>query len=164
VSDLGAVLDEHLRGEFETHDLDSTMATMNADPYLFHLPTLAGGKGREEVRGFYERDFIPCWPDDTEVTRVSRTVGAERVVDEVVVTFTHDREMPFLLPGVAPTGRRVELAHVVVVGFENGKVAHEHIYWDQASVLVQVGLLDPDSLPAVGAEHARRLLELAGGP
>jgi carboxymethylenebutenolidase len=160
-ADIADVLDDHLGAEFEAHDLDRTMSTMASDPYLFHVPTLTGGVGRDEVRRFYGEDFIPAWPDDTEVTRVSRTVGRDRVVDEVVVTFTHDREMPFMLPGVAPTGRRVELAHAVAVGFENGKVHHEHIYWDQASLLVQLGLLDAASLPVAGAEQARRLLHLA---
>ena len=67
-----------------------------------------------------------------------------------------------MLPGVAPTGRKVLIPTVVVMGFESGKVAYEHIYWDQASVLVQVGLLDPAALPVAGAEQAERLLELAG--
>ena len=159
--DLGAVLDEHLRCEFEAHDADATMETMAPEPYLFHVPTLTGGVGRSDVHRFYRDDFIPSWPDDTETRAISRTVGANRVVDEVVVSFTHDRPMPFMLPGVEPTGRSVVLPHAVVVGFEGGKVNHEHIYWDQASVLVQIGLLDPAGVPATGAEQARRLLELA---
>jgi carboxymethylenebutenolidase len=162
-ADLAAVLDEHLRSEFQTHDLEATMATMSPDPYLYHVPTQTGGVGYEAVKRFYAEDFIPAWPDDTEVTPISRTVSGDHVVDELVVSYTHDREMPFILPGVAPTGKKVELAHAVVVGFEGGKVHHEHIYWDQASVLVQIGLIDPASVPVVGVEQARRLLELASG-
>jgi carboxymethylenebutenolidase len=93
---------------------------------------------------------------------VSRTVGQGRVVDELVASFTHDLEIPAILPGVPPTGRRVELPFVVVMGTEDGKVAYEHIYWDQASVLVQLGLLDPSRLPVSGGEQADRLLALAG--
>ncbi len=95
-----------------------------------------------------------------EVRPISRTVGERRVVDELIVSFTHDREMRVYLPGVAPTGRRVVLPHVVVMGFdEAGRVAYEHIYWDQATLLVQVGLLDPALLPVAGAEQAERLLD-----
>jgi carboxymethylenebutenolidase len=162
-TDIGAVLDEHLRSEFETRDLEATMATMSPEPYLYHVPTQTGGVGYEAVKRFYAEDFIPAWPDDTKTIPISRTVSGDQVVDELVLSFTHDREMPYALPGVAPTGRKVELAHAVVVGFEGGKVHHEHIYWDQASLLVQIGLLDPATVPAIGVEQARRLLELAGG-
>ena len=161
--DLGAVLDAHLRAEFVTHDAEATMATMSPEPYLHHVPIMTGGVGREEVFAFYRDVFIPSWPDDTETESLTRTVGADHVVDEVIVRFTHDREMPFMLPGVAPTGRRAELAHTVVVGFEDGLIHHEHVYWDQASLLVQLGLLDPGALPVVGAEQAERLRRLARG-
>jgi carboxymethylenebutenolidase len=161
-ADIAAVLDEHLRSEFEEHDADATMETMAERPYLNHVPMMTGGEGREEVHRFYRDDWIPSWPDDTEVTPISRTIGTDRVVDELIVSFTHDRPNPFMLPGVAPTGRRVVLPHAVVVGFDNGKVHHEHIYWDQASLLVQVGLLDPAAVPATGSEQAAHLRRLAG--
>lgn len=157
-----AVLDEHLRDEFELHDADATMTTMTADPYLHHVPVLTGGVGREAVHRFYRDDFVSAWPKDTETQRISRTVGANRVVDEVIVSFTHDTAMPFMLPGVEPTGRAVDLPHTVVVGFEDGKVAHERVYWDQACVLAQIGLLHPGELPLTGAEQARALRTLAG--
>ncbi len=108
--------------------------------------------------------FIGKWPEDTEITPVSRTVGADQVVDELVISFTHDTEMDAILPGVAPTGRKVRLAFCVVVGFEDGKVAHEHIYWDQASLLVQVGVLDREGLPVNGAEQADVLLDRRARP
>jgi carboxymethylenebutenolidase len=111
------------------------------------------------VRRFYGDHFIGKWPEDIEITPVSRTVGAEQVVDELVLAFTHDIEMPQLLPGVAPTGRHVKLAFCVVVGFEDGKVHHEHIYWDQGSLLAQIGLIDPAQLPVTGAEQAETVLD-----
>jgi carboxymethylenebutenolidase len=157
--DIAAVLDEHLASEFERPDLDRAMATMAPDPYLNHVPVMTGGVGADQVRRFYGHHFIGHWPADTEVTRVSRTIGADQVVDEVVVSFTHDVEMDALLPGVEPTGRFVRLAHCVVVKFEDGKVAHEHIYWDHASLLIQVGLLDPSGLPVTGAEQAEKVLD-----
>lgn len=124
------------------------MATMTEEPYVNQVA----------VRRFYAGHFIGRSPADTAITPVSRTVGAKRAVDEMAVSFTHDVAIDALLPGVPSTGRRVELAIVVVMGFEGGKVAHEHIHWDQACLLVQVGLPDPGGLPVVGVELARKLL------
>jgi carboxymethylenebutenolidase len=157
--DLGEVFDAHTGAEFATRDVDATMATMSETPSVTHVPVMTGGYGREAVRRFYETWFIGRWPKDTALKRLSRTVGQDRVVDEVIVSFTHDCEMPALLPGVAPTGRKVVLPHVVVVGFDKGRIAYEHIYWDQASLLVQIGLLDRAKLPVTGAEQADRLLD-----
>jgi len=155
---LADVLDDHLAAEFATRDVDATMATMTADPYLNHVPVMTGGIGWEEVRRFYDQVFIGHWPADSTMQRVSRTVGTDQVVDELVLSFTHDIPMDQLLPGVPPTGRRVLLGVCVVAGFRDGKLTHEHIYWDQASLLVQVGLLDPTGLPVTGAEQAEKLL------
>jgi carboxymethylenebutenolidase len=155
---LAGVLDDHLAAEFATMDVDATMATMTDDPYLIHVPVLTGGTGREEVRRFYDQIFIGHWPADLTMERVSRTVGDDHVVDELVLSFTHDITMGHLLPGVPPTGKPVRLAVCVVAGFQNGKLNHEHIYWDQASLLVQLGLLDPAGLPVIGAEQAERVL------
>ena len=157
-TDLGAVFDAHVKAEFVDKDVAATMATMVAEPYLTHVPTLAGGTGRKEVESFYRDYFVGHWPDDVEVKTLSRTVGENRVVDELIVSFTHDREIETYLPGVPPTGRKVVLPNVVVMGFDDdGKVAYEHIYWDQASLLAQIGLLDPKALPVTGPEQARRL-------
>jgi carboxymethylenebutenolidase len=156
---LGAVFDDHVRSEFELKDADAAVATMTDDAYLNHVPVATGAVGREHLRRFYADHFIPGWPDDVEVTPISRTAGEDRVVDELLVCFTHTRVMDHCLPGIAPTGRRVELPHVVVVGFEDGKIAYEHVYWDQASLLVQVGLLDPATLPVLGVEQARKLMD-----
>ena len=158
--DLGAVCDAHVKAEFVDKDVAATMATMAPEPYLTHVPTLAGGTGRAAVTQFYRDHFVGHWPDDVEVKPLSRTVGENRVVDEVIVSFTHDREMRVYLPGVSPTGRKVVLPHVVVMGFdEAGRVSYEHIYWDQATLLVQVGILDPARLPVAGVEQAKRLLD-----
>jgi carboxymethylenebutenolidase len=160
-TDLGAVFDAHVKAEFVDMDAAATMATMTDEPHLTHVPTLTGGTGRAAVERFYRDHFIGHWPDDVEVKAISRTVGQNRVVDELIVSFTHDREMRALLPGVAPTGRKVVLPHVVVMGFNDaGRVAYEHIYWDQATLLVQVGLLDPARFPVSGAEQANRLLDV----
>ncbi len=152
--DLGAVFDAHTAAEFQTRDIDATMATMGEAPYLTHVPTLAGGQGRDAVRRFYETYFIGHWPEDTEITQVSRTVGATQLVDEVVLSFTHDCPMPAILPGVASTGRKVVLAFVVVVGFDrDGKITHEHIYWDQASLAARA---DRAARQGQAAGHGRR--------
>jgi carboxymethylenebutenolidase len=160
--DLGAVFDEHVANEFVAKDLDATMQTMTDDPYVWHVPPLTGASGAEAVRAFYGSQFIGHTPADAVLVPISRTVAADRVIDEFVLEFTHDIELPWMLPGVAPTGRRVRIPTVVVMGFDGDKVAYGHIYWDQASVLVQIGLLDPGALPVSGAEQAERLLELAG--
>ncbi|HET6623044.1 MAG TPA: nuclear transport factor 2 family protein [Gaiellaceae bacterium] len=162
--DLAGVFDDHVAAEFVDMDLDATMATMTDDPYVNHVPVMTGGVGSDGVRRFYGDHFIGKWPRDVAITSVSRTIGESQVVDELILTFTHDIEMPQLLPGVAPTGKPVQLAFCVVVGFEDGKVAHEHIYWDQASLLVQVGLLDPAELPVTGAEQADNVLDPRAHP
>jgi carboxymethylenebutenolidase len=163
VPDLGALCDAHIAREFADLDVDATMETMVAEPYVHCVAVMTGGFGGEGVRRFYSEHFINQIPKDAKVTRISRTVGRDQLVDEFVLTFTHDTQWDYLLPGILPTGKRVELPHVLVMKFENGKVAHEHFYWDQASLLVQVGLLDPGNLPVVGIEQARRLLRVAEG-
>jgi carboxymethylenebutenolidase len=155
---IAGVLDDHLASEFITRDVDATMATMTGDPYINHVPVLTGGVGWDEVRRFYDQFFIGHWPADAAIRRISRTIGASQVVDELVLSFTHDITMSHMLPGVAPTGRRVRVPVCVVAGFQDGKLSHEHIYWDQASVLVQVGLLDAAGLPVAGAEQAEKVL------
>lgn len=154
---MAAQWDAHTRAEFSEHSLEHTLATMTLDPFVNHVPVITGGVGLEQVRHFYGTYFIPCQPPDTEITFLSRTVGENRLVDELVHKFTHTIEMPWLLPGVAPTGRHVELAVIVVVEFQDGKIAGERIYWDQASLLVQVGLLDASKFPVWGAEVAHKM-------
>jgi carboxymethylenebutenolidase len=120
---------------------------------------MTGGRGKAELRSFYSTDFIPKMPPDTKLTPVSRTVGEDQLVDEIIFSFTHTEEMPWMLPGVAPTNKHVEVPLVVIVKFREGKLAHEHIYWDQASVLKQIGLLNDPKLPVFGAETAQKVLK-----
>jgi carboxymethylenebutenolidase len=149
--------ERHMAAEFETQSIEATMATMTADPVVNHVPVMTGGVGAREVRQFYTRDFISRHPPDTAIVPLSRTVGQTRIVDELIYQFTHTIEMPWMLPGVAPTGRHVEVALVVVVEFEEGKISSERIYWDQASVLAQVGAIKVQDLPATGAEAAHKV-------
>ena len=156
---MSALWEKHLDYEFTTRDTEATLATMVEEAYVNHVPVLPGGVGKEQLREFYGCHFIPHMPPDTTITPVSRTVGDDRIVDELVFQFTHTIAMDWMLPGVPPTGRRVEIPLVVVVHFRDGKLAHEHIYWDQASVLVQLGLLDSNKLPIAGVESARKVLD-----
>jgi carboxymethylenebutenolidase len=156
--------EEHTSYEFETHSTEKTLSTMTNDPININVPLLTGGVGLEEVRKYYSKYFIPKNPPDTQVTLLSRTLGEDRLVDEMIQSFTHTIEMDYMLPGIPPTGRRVEIPLIVVVGFKDGKIASEHIYWDQASVLVQVGLLDPNVLPVVGSESAQKMLDPSSVP
>jgi carboxymethylenebutenolidase len=154
-ADFGAVFDAHVQAEFVDLDVDAAMATMTPNPYLTHLPALTGGYGHDQLTAFYREHFVGKWPADTVTEEVSRTIGEHRLVDEMILRFTHDIEMDGILPGLAPTGRSVEMALAVVVDFEDGKISAERIYWDQASVLVQLGLLDPTGLPVTGVEQAQ---------
>jgi carboxymethylenebutenolidase len=157
--DLVALWEAHCRYEFETRDVDATMATMVAAPYVNHVPTMTGGVGHDQLKRFYKYHFIGGNPPDTTQTPVSRTVVTDQIVDEMLFSFTHTSEIDWMLPGVPPTGRRVEIPLVAIVRFVDGKVAHEHIYWDQASVLVQIGRLDPKGLPVAGAATAHKVMD-----
>jgi carboxymethylenebutenolidase len=155
---LSELWDEHTAHEFTTRDTEATLATMVEDAYVNHVPVMTGGYGKQQLRGFYSRDFIPSMPPDTTLTPVSRTIGSDQLVDEMIFSFTHTEEMPWMLPGVAPTNKGVQIPLVVVVRFRDGKLAHEHIYWDQGSVLKQIGLISDASLPLFGAETAQKVV------
>ena len=155
---LSSAWDQHLASEFAAKSAEQALATMTADPHVNEVPLMIGARGRAELHDFYANHFLNQIPPDLEMVTVSRTVGQGRVVDELVMRFTHSIFMDWLLPGVPPTGRRVELPFVVIVQFEGDKLAHEHLYWDQASVLVQVGLLDR-TLPVRGGEIAAQVLD-----
>jgi carboxymethylenebutenolidase len=162
---LSDLWDEHTAHEFTTRDTARTLDTMVDDAYVNHVPVMTGGRGKRELHRFYSTDFIPKMPPDTKLIPVSRTVCEDQLVDEIVFSFTHTEEMPWMLPGVAPTNKHVEVPLVVIVKFRDGKLAHEHIYWDQASVLKQIGLLTDLGLPVYGAETARKVFNprLSGG-
>ncbi len=158
-SDLPHLWEEHTNHEFVTRDTESTLATMVDDAYVNHVPVMTGGLGKSALREFYSQRFIPSMPPDTTLTPISRTVGESQLVDEMIFSFTHTQEMPWMLPGVAPTNRHVEIPLVAIVKFKEGKLAHEHIYWDQASVLKQIGLLTDSTLPVFGVETARKVID-----
>jgi carboxymethylenebutenolidase len=146
----------HTQLEFATKDAAATVATMTPDNYVNHVPVMTGGRGRDEMSEFYGKHFIPQMPSDTTLRLLARTVGQERLIDEFVFSFTHEIEMDWMLPGILPTHRKVEIPMVVVVQFQGDKIACERIYWDQASVLVQIGVLDPAGLPIAGVDAARK--------
>ena len=156
-ADLLRLWEEHTSHEFVTHDTEATLATMVEDAYVNHIPVMTGGHGKAALRTFYSRDFIPTMPPDTTLSPISRTVGEDQLVDEMIFSFTHTREIPWMLPGIAPTNRKVEIPLVAIVKFRDGKLAHEHIYWDQASVLKQIGILTDPKLPVFGVETARKV-------
>ncbi|HEY6328548.1 MAG TPA: ester cyclase, partial [Blastocatellia bacterium] len=112
----------------------------------------------DQLREFYSKRFIPQMPPDTTLTPVSRIVGADHIVDEMIFEFTHTIKMDWMVPGIDPTGKHVKAPLVAIVQFRDGKLAHEHIYWDQASVLVQLGLLAKEGLPIAGVESAEKVL------
>jgi carboxymethylenebutenolidase len=156
--------ERHMAAEFQEKSISATMATMTADPFVNHVPVMTGGVGCNEVLDFYSTHFVPCQPPDTEIVPVARTVGKDRIVDELIHKFTHTIEMPWILPGVPPTGKRVEVAVIVVVQFREGKISGERIYWDQASVLTQVGLIDAQRLPVAGRETSRKVADVSQEP
>jgi carboxymethylenebutenolidase len=154
-----ALFEKHVGAEIDG-DMETTMATMTDNPHLTNVPTRIGGYGYDGVRFFYQNHLVgKFFPPDMKMTPVSRTVGEDQIVDELVISFTHTAKIDWMLPDVEPTGKPVEVAFAVIVGIKNGRISHEHIYWDQATVLAQIGLLDPAGLPVVGADGARRVLD-----
>jgi carboxymethylenebutenolidase len=162
IAAIEQVWEAHTAAEFVSADVEATMATMTDDPVVLHVPTSIGARGRTAVRRFYADYFIGHQAQDMRLELVSRTASVDRVVDEMTISFTHDVEITWVLPGVAPTGRRVVVPLVAVVGMLGGLIDSEHIYWDQASVLAQVGLLDPTGLPVTGVEQAEAMIPDSG--
>jgi carboxymethylenebutenolidase len=151
------VWEAHTASEFELRKADAAMATMTDHPVLIHVPVNTGATGREAVRKFYAEIFIPQTPKDAKLELLTRSVGQGRIIDEFILRLTHTVRMDWFAPGVEPTHRRLAVPHVAVIAFENGLIASEHIYWDQATVLVQMGLLQ-GNLPVMGADQGNRLL------
>ena len=150
--------EEHVASEFQSKNAEAAINTMVERPSVNHVPVMTGGVGRKQLTHYYDRYFIPQMPPDTQITPVSRTIGHDRLVDEFVIKFTHTLQMDWLLPGVPPTNKPIEIAIVTVIQFQDGKMASERIYYDQASILVQLGLLNPEKLPVAGVEVARKVL------
>lgn len=158
IFDLAALWEMHAYYEFSSRNADDTIETMVERPYVNHVPLMTGGMGRTELRHFYRHYFVDVHPDDYNIIPISRTIGANRLVDEMIACFTHDRMMDYILPGVEPTGREVMLAATGIITFRGPKLRHEHLYYDQASLLVQVGLLDPKLYSVAGVEQARKIM------
>ena len=154
---LIAVWEAHTAAEFEQKNADAAIATMTEHPVLIHVPVGTGATGRDALRKFYKEMFIPQLPPDAELQLLTRSVAENRLIDEFILRFTHTVQMDWFAPGIAPTGHRLEVPHVGIIAFENGKINSEHIYWDQATVLLQLGILKK-GLPVLGAEQADRLL------
>ncbi|KAF4548408.1 Hypothetical protein D9617_28g065140 [Elsinoe fawcettii] len=144
--DLEAIWDEHTYYEFENRSVEHTMATMVQEPYVNHVPTLTGGIGRDRLSDFYQHHFIFNNPEGTDLELISRTVGIDRVIDEFLFKLTHTQQVDWLLPGLPPTNRKLEIPFTAVVNIRGDRLYHEHIAWDQATVLAQLGLL-PEYLP-----------------
>jgi carboxymethylenebutenolidase len=154
--DLASIFDRHTELEFATRDAEATMATMVPAPYVNHVPVMTGGTGYAETLRFYKNHFIPTTPKDASLNMISRTIGVDRMVDEMLFCFTHDVEIDWMLPGIKPTGKYVQIPLVAIVRFRGDKIYNEHIYWDQASVLVQIGVLDAKHYPIAGVETANK--------
>lgn len=163
--DYAALWQAHIDTEFTEKSADSAVGTMVGHATVNHVPTLMGGEGRENLRKFYANHFIPKMPNDVVIKPLNRTIAAEaaRVVDEFLFEFTHDVPMDWMLPGLAPTGKRVSVPFIVVVDFEGEKLKAERIYWDQACVLKQLGLL-PEGLPVAGAEQSLKAADPGAVP
>lgn len=155
---------QHVFAEFVQKDPEAALATMTEDAHVLLIPSGLGGWGKEGVRRFYAESFIPSIPPDITPLPISQTVGTDRLVEEAIYRFTHTIAMDWMLPGIAPTNKPVELVLVGIIEFRHGKIASEHLYWDQASVLAQLGVI-PAGTPGVGgSESNRRLRELVGPP
>ena len=157
IDDLARLWEEHLYSEFADRNVDVSMATMVDEPYVLVVPTVSGGTGKTKLHRWYSNHFHFQNPEDTRIIPISRTVGADRLVDEFIFCFTHDRVMDWILPNVAPTGKYVQVPMTAVVNFRGPRLYHEHIAWDQATVLVQTELLDPTGLPVTGIEQSRAM-------
>jgi len=149
------------RSEFAHKDTDEALGTMTAHPRVTIMPTMIGGHGREELRTFYSQHFLNQLPPDIEIVPLSRTIGETRIVDELVIRFTHTIQMDWVLPGIPATNKRIEFAMVVIVQAEGDKISSENLYWDNATILRQAGLLPDPRLPVLGAEAARNMIDPA---
>ena len=156
------VWQQHCYSEFVMKDAKAALTTMSDNPHVLMVPIAIGGKGRDGVYRFYHDYFLPQLPADIRPVPISQVVGKDILAEEAVYQFTHDQFMDWMIPGVPPTGKRVEVGVVAIIKFESGKIASEHLYWDHASVLAQLGVIDRTKGLVAGVESARTLLEWAG--
>ncbi len=157
--DLNSIWEDHTQYEFTNFDVEATLATMTPDAIVNHVPTLTGGLGLDELKNFYTKHFIKHMPSDTKINVLNRTITSHKIIDEMIFSFTHDSVIDFMLPNVKPTGKYVEIAMVAVVTFEGDKIAIENVYWDQASVLLQLGLIEASKLPVAGSISAQKRID-----
>lgn len=161
---LSEIFDNHLFTALNSKDIDATMETLTEEAVVTFVPTLSGGKGKHELRRFY-CELFEALSGDASITTLARTTGSDRVVDEVILSFTHDRTMNFILPGLKPTGKHITIPLVISATFAYDKLSREHVYWDQASVLKQIDSIDEDfkfgklHLPISAGEQALKLLD-----
>jgi hypothetical protein len=162
--DLERVVEENNEHKYKTHNIEKFLETYTTTltPHANFTPTLTGGSGLEELRRFYKDYFFNNHPPNFHMRLISRTIGVDRIVDELYIQFKHTVVMPWVLPGVAPTNKKVEVIVVSVVGMRAGKIWSERFYWDQASVMFQVGLLDPDEVPEEFKKNGLEMLPIAG--
>ncbi|KAF2466350.1 dienelactone hydrolase [Lindgomyces ingoldianus] len=172
--DLERVWEENVEQKIHGKDASKLVDTFvtQPTPFVNYTPTMTGGIGVGELSRFYKDYFLPSSPPSFHMRLVSRTIGVDRIVDELYIQFKHTLQIPWILPGIPPTNQKVEIVVVSIVGMRGGKIWHERIYWDQASVLFQVGLLDPEEvpeeyrkdglemLPVAGSEAARKIMEM----
>jgi carboxymethylenebutenolidase len=153
--DIETVWDDHISATFS--GCETGVQTAGATSTLC-MPTLVAGIREEQLRKFYESKVAGS-PASLKMQLVNRIVGSDKIVDEMVVKFTHTCEVPWMLPGVVATGKEVEVLVVWMVMVRGGRVVHERLYWDQAGVLVQLGLIETAGLPVVdGRDCVRRVL------
>ena len=131
----------HLAGEFTSHDVEESLATMVEDASVIHVPTGSGGVGKAALRPYYRDLFIPSIPVDWKVEVTNRITDEKYIADEARLSFHHTKQMDWFLPGVPPTGKLVEVDLAIFVGFRDGLMSVERIYWDSATAMRQVGLL-----------------------
>jgi carboxymethylenebutenolidase len=148
--DLEQVWDAHQQALIQRRDLHAALARLAAEPAITHIPAMTGGTGRHAVERFYAGQFLPHLPADLTLRRISRTVDRWRLVDETTVSFTHDRELPWLLPGAAPTFRRAEVLAIAIVGFDRTRIRSQRVLWDQATLAAQLGLRTATAPAATG--------------
>ncbi|KAM3413487.1 Dienelactone hydrolase [Cercospora zeina] len=160
--DLEGTREKYANQLFSAKSAEGVAGMMVQDSYLNCVPTMTGGIGQRDLFIFYRDYFIPKSPPSLSIKLVSRTIGTDQVVDEMVLSFKHTQEVPWLLPGVKATNKAVHIAVVSIVALRGAGLVHEHLYWDQASVLVQVGLLDPKLVPKPFQSQGLKRLPVSG--
>jgi carboxymethylenebutenolidase len=138
--ELEHLWDDHTDALLARRDVAASLDAMAPVPSVLHIPAMTGASGHEGLQRFYAEDFLPHRPGDLLAARISRTVDRFRLVDELTVSFTHDRELPWLLPGVSPVFRRAEVLAIAVVAFERKRIRSVRVLWDHANLTAQLGI------------------------